>query len=601
MKNNKNILFGIVSKLPTNPGVYQFFDINDSIIYIGKAKNIKKRVSSYFNKNIASSKTRIMVSKINDIKFIVVDTEQDALLLENNLIKKFKPRYNVMLKDDKTYPWICIKNEPFPRVFITRDVVKDGSEYFGPYTSVRLVKVIMSLLKSLFKIRTCKHLLSSENIKNKRFKPCLEYHIGNCYAPCIDNIAEYLYQVQVNNIKNILKGNLSSVTDYMKNLMNEYSKKMEFEKAYDIKHKLDNLEKFKSKSVIVNSSINNIDVFSISSHERFAFVNFLKVVNGSIIQAHTVELKRVLDETDKELLLFSIIDIRNKLKSRSREIIIPFEIDINMENVKFVVPKIGDKKKLLDLSTRNCLYYKQEKIKTLSKPNKSASRSNRILETMSKDLRLGFEPKRIECFDNSNIQGEYPVASCVVFINAKPAKREYRHFNIKTVEGPNDYASMEEVIYRRYKRLSEENKELPHLIVVDGGKGQLRSALNALERLNLRGEIAIISIAKRLEEIYFPGDSTPLYINKNSETLKVIQHLRDEAHRFGITFHRNKRSKGMITSELDEIKGIGIKSKEVLYGKFRSIENMRKASIKELEVVIGKSKAVLVYEYLNKK
>lgn len=601
MKSKHEKLGDIVSKLPGDPGVYQFFDVNEKIIYIGKAKSLKKRVASYFNKNIPSSKTRIMVSKINDIKFIVVDTEQDALLLENNLIKKYQPRYNVMLKDDKTYPWICVKNEPFPRVFVTRNVVKDGSEYFGPYTSVRLVRVIMSLFKSLFKIRTCKYLLSSENILSKRYKPCLEYHIGNCYAPCIGNITEQQYIAQVNNIRNILKGNLSSVTEYMKDLMNKYSDNLEFEKAHEIKEKLDNLEKFKSKSVIVNPSINNVDVFSITSYENFAFVNFLKVVNGSIIQAHTVELKRKLDETDKELLLFSIIDIRNKLNSISREIIIPFEIDTEIENVKFVVPQRGDKKKLLDLSTRNCFYYKKEKIKTLTKPNKSESRSKRILETMAKDLRLGFEPKRIECFDNSNIQGEYPVASCVVFIDAKPAKREYRHFNIKTVEGPNDYASMEEVIYRRYKRLSEENKALPQLIVIDGGKGQLGSALNALEKLDLRGKIAIISIAKRLEEIYFPGDSTPLYIDKNSETLKVIQHLRDEAHRFGITFHRDKRSKGMITSELDDIKGVGNKSKDALYQKFRSIDNMKKASFEDLELILGKRRAGLVYEYLHKK
>lgn len=600
MSSSKEILSHILSKLPDDPGVYQFFDGTGKIIYIGKAKNLKKRVFSYFNKNIPSAKTRIMVSKIRDLKFIVVETEQDALLLENNLIKKYQPRYNVMLKDDKTYPWICVKKEPFPRVFVTRNVVKDGSEYFGPYTSVRLVRIIMSLFKSLFKIRTCKYLLSSENIASKRFKPCLEYHIGNCFAPCIGNIDEHLYLTQVNNIRNILKGNISSVTDYMKNLMNEYSENMEFEKAHEIKEKLEHLDKFKSKSVIVNPTINNVDVFSITTHENFAFVNFLKVVNGSIIQAHTVELKRKLDETDEELLLLSIIDIRNRLNSNSREIIVPIEINTEIEGVKFIIPQRGDKKKLLDLSTRNCFYYKKEKIKTLSKPNKSENRTRRIMETMAKDLRLGFEPKRIECFDNSNIQGEYPVASCVVFINGKPAKKEYRHFNIKTVEGPNDYASMEEVIYRRYKRLSEENKPLPNLIVIDGGKGQLGSALSALDSLGLRGEIAIISIAKRLEEIYFPGDSTPLYIDKNSETLKIIQHLRDEAHRFGITFHRDKRSKGMITSELDDIKGVGEKSKSALYQKYRSIENMKNASMEDLELILGKRRANLVYEFLHK-
>ena len=600
MSSVKNIFEQFVSNLPNDPGVYQFLDKYGKIIYIGKAKNLKKRVSSYFNRNLASAKTRIMVAKIFELNYIVVDTEGDALLLENNLIKKYKPRYNVMLKDDKTYPWICIKNEPFPRVFVTRNVIKDGSEYFGPYTSVKLVNIIMSLFKSLFKIRTCKYLLSSENIAFRRFKPCLEYHIGNCYAPCIGNISEAQYVLQINNIKSILKGNISSVTEYMNNLMKEYSNNMEFEKAHDIKEKLHHLEKFQSKSVIVNPAINNVDVFSIVTHGDSAFVNFLKVVNGFIIQAHTMELKRKLDETNEESLLFSIIDIRNRLNSNSKEIIIPFNINTEIEGVKFIIPQRGDKKKLLDLSTRNCFYYKKEKIKSQEKSGKSVDRSQRIMDTMAKDLHLNFQPRRIECFDNSNIQGEYPVASCVVFIDGKPAKREYRHFNIKTVEGPNDYASMEEVIYRRYKRLLEEKGTLPQLIVIDGGKGQLKSALNALDRLELRGDIAIVSIAKRLEEIYFPGDSTPLYIDKNSETLKIIQQLRDEAHRFGITFHRNKRSKGMITSELDNIKGVGEKSKEALYQRFRTIDNIKKACFEDLAMVIGNQRAKLVYEYLKK-
>lgn len=600
MNSIKDKLLQVVSGLPNDPGVYQFLDKSGKIIYIGKAKILKKRVSSYFNKNHESAKTRIMVGKIFEIQFIVVDTEEDALLLENNLIKKYQPRYNVMLKDDKTYPWICVKNESFPRVYVTRNVVKDGSEYFGPYTSVKLVYIIMSLFKSLFKIRTCKYLLSSNNIASKRFKPCLEYHIGNCFAPCIGNIIEEDYASQINNIRNILKGNISSVSEYMRNLMKEYSNNLDFEKAHEIKEKLFLLDKFKSKSVIVNPSINNVDVFSIATHDNFAFVNFLKVVNGSIIQAHTVELKRKLDETNRELLLFSIIDIRNRLNSNSKEIIVPFDVDTEIEGVRFVVPLRGDKKKLLDLSTRNCFYYKKEKIKSLDRPDKSESRTKRIMNTMAKDLHLNFEPRRIECFDNSNIQGEYPVASCVVFIDGKPAKREYRHFNIKTVEGPNDYASMEEVIYRRYKRLSEENKPLPQLVVIDGGKGQLKSALKALDSIGLRGVIAIISIAKRLEEIYFPGDTTPLYIDKNSETLKIIQQLRDEAHRFGITFHRNKRSKGMIDSKLDGIKGLGKKSKDALYQEFTTIENMKGANLKQLANIIGNYRAKLVYEYLSK-
>jgi len=595
MKENIN---NIVKSLPNSPGVYQYFDKDGEIIYIGKAKDLRKRVQSYFNKISDSAKTRILVRKIEDIKFIVVDSEQDALLLENNLIKKFKPRYNILLKDDKTFPWICIKKEPFPRVIITRKIVKDGSEYFGPYTSVYLANLLMSLFKDIYKIRTCKCILSQENILLRKYKVCLEYHIGNCLAPCIGNIDESIYLKQIDSIRNILKGNIVSVVDYMKNIMQTYAADLEYEKANDIKQKLGKLEDFKAKSIIVSHTINNVDVFNIDKNENYAFVNFFKIVNGAIIQSYTSEIKCKLDESIEDVLAYAIVAIRDKFNSTSSEMLVPFDIELGIE-ADITVPKIGDKKKLLDLSRRNILYYKKEFLKN-NTVKRSDIRLNRIMEQMKKDLRLECEPTRIECFDNSNIQGEFPVASCVVFINGVPAKKEYRHFNIKTVEGPNDFASMEEIIYRRYKRCIEDNMGLPQLVVIDGGKGQLGSALKAIDRLDLRGKINIISIAKKLEEIYFPGDSLPLYIDKNSETLKVIQQLRDESHRFAITFHRNKRSKAFISSELDDINGIGEKTKEKLYKAFKTTKNMKQASIDELELIIGKSKAIIVNYHFNK-
>jgi excinuclease ABC subunit C len=587
----------IVKSLPNLPGVYQYFDKDGVIIYIGKAKNLRKRVYSYFNKTQESAKTRILVRKIVHLEFIIVDSEQDALLLENNLIKKYKPRYNVLLKDDKTYPWICIRKEPFPRVYITRAIVKDGSEYYGPYTSVYLANLLMSLFNEIYKLRTCKYSLTQTNIESLKFKFCLEYHIGNCYGPCRGKMEESVYLKQIDSVRNILKGNITSVADYMKKSMNTFSFDMQFEKAHKIQLQLKKLEDFKSKSIVVSQSINNVDVFNIDKQDNHAFVNYFKIVNGSIIQSFTSEIKCKLDESVEELLAYSIVAIRDKFNSTSREIIIPFPIDLEI-NAYIIVPKIGDRIKLLDLSKRNLLFYKNEFLRQNS-IKRSDIRLNRIMSLMKSDLRLSVEPKRIECFDNSNIQGEYPVASCVVFINGLAAKKEYRHFNIKTVEGPNDFASMEEVLYRRYKRRLDEKLDLPDLIIVDGGKGQLSSAMSALEKLGLVGKINIISLAKKLEEIFFPGDSIPLYIDKNSETLRLIQQLRDESHRFAITFHRNKRSKGFIKSELDNISGVGEKTKEKLYSHFRTVKNIKGSSLESLISVIGKSKASLVFGYFK--
>ncbi|MFA9371732.1 MAG: excinuclease ABC subunit UvrC [Labilibaculum antarcticum] len=600
MIKNKNTdhLKSLVSALPEEPGVYQFFDENNTIIYVGKAKRLKRRVASYFNKVHDSAKTNIMVRKIVDIRHIVVESEADALLLENNLIKKYQPRYNVLLKDDKTFPWICIKKEEFPRVLVTRYLLKDGAEYFGPYTSVKMVRVLMDMISSLYQLRTCNLKLSEEGVRDQKFKLCLEFHMGNCKAPCVGKENQEEYNLKIAEIRNILKGNIGTVTSHLKEKMQELSVDFKFEEAHIIKEKLELLSKYQSKSTIVNPSINNVDVYSIVDDENFAYVNFIKVVNGAIIQAHTIEMKKKLDESKEDLLLLAITEIRQKIFSTAKEILVPIELDLVIENVRFVVPQRGDKKKLLDLSERNVKYYRLEKLKKGDKSIKQ-SHSDRIVETMRTDLRLKDAPVHIECFDNSNIQGTIPVASCVVFRNARPYKKDYRHFNIKTVEGANDFASMEEIIYRRYRRLLDENKSLPQLIVIDGGKGQLGAALNSLDKLELRGKISVIGIAKKLEEIYFPGDPFPLYLDKNSETLKTIQHLRNESHRFAITFHRQKRSKAFIVSELDKIEGIGPKSVQKLIQKFKSVENVRKASIAELETELGNAKALTVHKYFN--
>lgn len=588
----------IIQNLPHKPGVYQYYNSEGVILYVGKAKNIKKRVSSYFTKNHENGKTAILVRQIADIKTIVVDSEIEALLLENNLIKKYQPKYNIMLKDDKTYPWICIKNERFPRVFSTRNIIKDGSEYFGPYASVKMMNTILDLIRQLYQLRNCNYNLSEENVKNEKFKVCLEHHIGNCKAPCVNKQTEENYNFAINEIKAIIKGNINSVTKHLKPLMKKYSENLEFEKAQQVKEKIETLEKYQSKSVVVSPTINDVDVFSIISDEKFGFVNYLKVINGAIIQGHTIELKKKLDETDDELLQIGIAELRQRFDSQSKDVIVPFLPDLEDDNITFFVPQRGDKKKLLELSERNAKYYRLERNK--QKSNVSPTKhSDRILEKLQKDLRMSEKPIHIECFDNSNIQGTNPVAACVVFKNAKPSKRDYRHFNIKTVEGPNDFASMEEVVYRRYKRMLDEKQSLPQLIIIDGGKGQLSSALKSIDELGLRGKITIIGIAKKLEEIYFPNDSIPLYLDKKSESLKIIQYLRNEAHRFGITHHRNKRSKDAIKSELAEVEGIGFKTVQQLLWKFKSVARIKKASLQELEEAVSKKRAKVVFDYFN--
>jgi len=592
-------LKSILKTLPGNPGIYQFFDKNEKIIYIGKAKNLKKRVSSYFNKEKSiSGKLRVLVSKIEDIRHIVVDTELDALLLENNLIKKYQPRYNIMLKDDKTFPWICIKNETFPRVFSTRHVIRDGSLYFGPYASVKMMNMLLDLVKQLHPLRNCKLNLSHRNIEKKKFKVCLEYHIGNCKGPCEALQTEHDYNLSIGEIKQIIKGNIHSVIKQLKDLMKVYAVEMLFEKAQVVKEKIVLLEKYQSKSTVVNPRIENVDVFSIVTDDENGYVNFVKVINGAIVQSHTVEIKKKLDETAREMLSLAILNLRQRFESNSPEIIIPFGLEIKLPEVKFVIPKRGDKKQLLDLSERNCKFYVLEKNRRIELVDPERH-INRIMTRMMKDLRMKEEPRHIECFDNSNLQGDYPVAAMVCFINGKPYKKEYRHYNIKTVEGPDDFASMEEVVYRRYKRLMDEEKSLPQLIIVDGGKGQLSSALTSLDRLGLRGKITIIGIAKRLEEIYYPGDSLPLFIDKKSESLKLIQQLRDEAHRFGITHHRKKREKGTIKSVLTEIDGIGYSNSQKLLWKFKSVNNIKKTDLAELQAVIGIAKGKVVFEYFK--
>lgn len=587
----------ILSVLPDSPGVYQFFNAQSEIIYIGKAKNLKKRVSSYFQKeHYENNKLKVLVKKIERIEYVVVQSESDALLLENNLIKKYRPRYNVLLKDDKTFPWICIKKEPFPRIFYTRNVVSDGSKYFGPYTSVYMVKILLDLVTKLYPLRNCVLNLSAENIEKKKFKPCLEYHIGNCLAPCIGLQTETNYNESIENIIKILKGNIQEVIDYLTRLMNQHAKDFKFEAAQIIKDKIDILEKYKSKSSVVSANLNNVDVFNILDDNNFAYVNYLKLVEGRIVQAHTLELKKKLDEKVEDLLLMAIVEIRTRLYSTSKEIIT--SIPVKLEDIKITVPVRGEKKSLLELSERNLKYYRLEKQKRAEKKKERHS-GKRLLEVIKKDLNLSVLPEHIECFDNSNIQGTNPVAACVVFKNAKPSTKEYRHYNIKTVEGPDDYASMEEVVYRRYKRLIDENKSLPQLIVIDGGKGQLNAALKSLEKLNIKNDVTIIGIAKRLEEIFYPNDPIPLYLDKNSESLKVIQHIRNEAHRFGIKFHRNKRSGNFIKSELDDIPGIGPKTIEILLTKYKTIKKIRSLSLDEISSEIGHVKAKLLHEYLN--
>ncbi len=599
IKNPEQLQLTLKS-LPDKPGVYQFFDADDIIIYIGKAISLKKRVSSYFNRdNAQSGKVMVMVKRIEQIRHIVVETEIDALLLENNLIKKYQPRYNVLLKDDKTFPWICIKNEPFPRIFPTRNVIKDGSRYFGPYASGKMMHTLLQLVRQLFQYRTCRLNLTDQNIKAGKFKVCLEYHLGNCLGPCEGKQSREDYQQTIEQITEILKGNLNTVMQQLKLLMQQYASEFAFEKAQMVKEKYDLLEKYQAKSTVVNPSLNNVDVFSILTDDENGYVNFLKVVNGAIVQSHTVEIKKRLEEQDDSLLEMAITNIRERFESNAREIIVPIKPATTLPDLKYTIPQRGDKKKLLELSERNAKYYRLEKIKQkeLVDPRRHTLR---ILEKMQKDLGLPKLPEHIECFDNSNTQGSYPVAAMVVFRDARPFKKEYRHYNIRTVEGPDDFASMEEVVFRRYKRLIDENQPLPQLVVVDGGKGQLSSAVKALEKLGIRGKLPIIGIAKRLEEIYFPGDSIPVYIDKKSETLKIIQHLRDEAHRFGITHHRQKRQKGSLKSELSDIKGIGEKTATALLKKFKSVQGIKEASLEELTAQVGAARAGILKTYFSK-
>ena len=594
---NENIKLKLAS-LPDSPGVYQYYNKKGDLLYIGKAKNLKRRVSSYFNKQHDSKRLRVLVSNIDTIETINVNSEYDALLLENNLIKEHKPRYNILLKDDKTYPWICIKNERFPRIFSTRNIIKDGSEYFGPYSSVKTMKVLLGLIKELYQIRTCNYDLTDKNIENNKYKVCLEYHIGNCLGPCEGYQTEEEYNEQISAIRNIIKGEFNEAKQYLTNQMIKYASELKFEKAQVIKEKIESLQNYQARSTIVSPTITNVDVFSITSDEEYAYVNFMKIYHGAIIQSYTEEWKKKLDETDEDLLERAIIDFSERFNLNSKEIYVPFELNLEIPNRKITVPKIGDKKHIIDLSLKNTRIYRLEQLKQ-TKIVDPDRHTNRIMNQMKIDLRLPAEPRHIEGFDNSNIQGTNPVSACVVFKNGKPSKKDYRIFNVKTVDGPNDFATMEEVIERRYTRVIAEGEPLPQLILIDGGKGQLSSALKSIDRLGLRGKVTVIGIAKRLEEIYYPNDPYPLYLDKNSETLKVLQHVRDESHRYGITNHRNRRSKNAFNSVLEEIDGIGPQTIKELLTNFKSVERIKNASLLQLTDVIGKSKAKKVKDYFS--
>ncbi|NMH27609.1 excinuclease ABC subunit UvrC [Flavobacterium silvaticum] len=578
-----------IQTLPDNPGVYQYYDKDEKLLYVGKAKNLKKRVSSYFNKVHDNARTNVMVRKIVTIKHIVVLSESDALLLENNMIKNLQPRFNVMLKDDKTYPWICIKKEAFPRIFSTRKMIRDGSEYFGPYTSFKTIYTILDMIKELYPLRTCNYDLTDSNIESGKFKVCLEYHIGNCKGPCEGYESRENYEKHVDMIREILKGNFGTSLKDFKKQMQEYASEMQFEKAQYIKNKMEVLENYQSRSIVANPKLTNVDVFSIVSDEGAAYVNYMQIAHGSVIRSHTLELKKKLDETDEELLELGIVEIMERFELRPKEVIVPFAVDLG-EKIKVTVPQLGDKKQILELSVRNAKYYRMEQLKQIQIVDPDRH-TNRIMAQMQKDLRLPEEPRHIECFDNSNIQGTNPVSACVVFKDGKASKKDYRHFNIKTVDGPNDFASMEEVVHRRYRRLLDENQPLPQLIIIDGGKGQLSAALKSLELLGLRGKISILGIAKRLEELFYPDDPVPLYLDKKSETLKIIQQLRNEAHRFGITHHRDKRSKGALKTSMESIPGVGEKTMTELIKHFKSVKRLKLASEPEIAAIVGNSRA----------
>ena len=584
--------------LPSEPGVYRYYDKKGEILYVGKAKNLKNRVLSYFNKSQIGYKTRMMVSKIVRLETTVVNSEYDALLLENNLIKEYQPFYNILLKDDKSYPWICIKKEPFPRIFLTRNVIKDGSEYYGPYAKVKQAKTLIEVIKNIYKLRTCSLNLASEKIKEGKYKVCLEYHIKNCAGPCEGLESEEEYAQKLNAIRGIIKGEFKAAREYLEAEMYNYAAKLEFENAQQSKEKLQILENYQTHTTIVSSNINDVDVFGIISDEAAAYVNYFKIKNGSIIQSYTTEIKKMLDETDEEILEEALIEIRNKFNSTSTEIFLPFHLNIEIPHVKLIVPKLGDKKRIVELSEKNAMEYRVEKLKQVQIVDPERH-TNRIMAEMKKLLRLPEEPRHIEGFDNSNIQGTNPVSACVVFKDGKPSKADYRIFHVKTVEGPNDFATMEEVIYRRYSRLLDEGEPLPQLILIDGGKGQLSSAVKSLKLLGLYGKISIIGIAKRLEEIFFPEDPVPLYLDKKSETLKILQRVRDESHRFGVKHHRTRRKNSTIKSELEEIPGVGEKTIQQLLSKLKSVKRIKEASLEMLEEILGKSQAKAVWEHFN--
>ena len=599
MNDRLNYITSLLSTIPEKPGCYQYYDAKGTVIYVGKAKNLRKRISSYFQKEHENRKTRVLVKQIYDLRYIVVDSEADALLLENNLIKQYRPRYNVLLKDDKTYPSIVIKNEPFPRIFQTRNIIRDGSLYYGPYSSVHFIRTLLHLIKELYPIRNCKHALTPEAIGSGKYKVCLQYHIKRCKAPCVGMQLAEEYNRNIADIKEILKGNSSKVSELLLERMKALAEEMRFEEAQEVKRQYDLVESFRLKSTVV-PMLHNVDVFSLDENETSFFINYMHVGSGAIVQVYTIEYQKKLDDEQKEYVLgLGIVEMRERFRSHANEIIVPFiPEDVFQEGISFTVPQRGDKRKLLELSLQNAKQYKVDKLKRSEKFNPE-QRATRLLTTIQKDLHLPVLPMQIECFDNSNIQGTNPVAACVVFKKAKPSKKDYRHFHIKTVVGPDDFASMREIVTRRYTRLLEEKAPLPQLIIIDGGKGQLNAATEVLRELNLLGKITIVGLAKRLEEIFYPGDPFPLVLDKTAETLKGIQHLRAEAHRFGITFHRHMRSKGQIVSELDTIKGIGDKTKEALLKKYKSVKRIREAPSAELEELIGKKKAALVAEGLG--
>lgn len=586
--------------MPEKAGVYQFFDENGSILYVGKAKVLKNRVTSYFNKiKHDSIKTKLMVKKIRDVKYSVVETESDALLLEDSLIKKFKPRYNILLKDDKSYASIVIKNEPFPRVLSTRQILDDGSTYFGPYTSGKSLYSILDLIKELYPLRTCTLNLSKANIQAKKFKVCLEYHLGNCLGPCVGKQREEDYQQGIQHIKRIIKGEYLEAVKNLKKDMLQLASEQKFEQAQQLKERIQTLENFQAKSTIVNTDIDNVEVFSIASDTQRTYANYMHILRGSIVHVYTAEVVRQLDETDEEVLAFVVRSFRERMNSKAKTALLPIELNEKIPGLEILVPQRGDKKKLIDLSLKNANHFLLEarKREAFLDPERN---TQRILETIKKDLHLSELPVHIECFDNSNIQGTNPVSACVVFKNAKPSKSDYRIFNIQSVVGPDDFASMREAIYRRYSRLIQEEQPLPQLLIIDGGKGQLSSAMESLDLLGLRGKIAVIGIAKRLEEIFFPGDSIPIYLDKRSESLKIIQHLRNEAHRYGLSKHRQRRSKGAIHSELENIAGVGKKTIEKLLQHFSSVARIKAAGQKEIEQVVGEKIAEKIKNYFTK-